>query len=260
MRSAYLDASTDDGRALFRRRLTGILLALAIEALLVLLLLTLGPRDFGRPGDSNPLKTFSLAPDDQGAKPDATPAPKKSAAKPAAAPAAAATPQVTRTPVDKAPPAPAAPAGDIPGLIRLTHDEFVQSDISKHGAKSASAADSGPAPGDSVASGNAPNGEPLFNADWYREPTDSQMAYYLPRGVREGAALIACKTAPKYHVEDCQILGEDPPGTGLARGVRNAAWQFLVIPPRKGGQQLIGVWVRIRFDIIPREGREARER
>ncbi len=256
MRSAYLDASTDDdGRALFRRRLTGILLALGVEALLVLVLLTLNPPNFGPPGTSNPLKTFSLAPDNQGAKPAATPAPKKRATKPAAAPTAASPPQVTRTPVDKAPPAPAAPAGDIPGLIRLTHDEFVQSDISRHGAKSAASAATGPAPGDSVASGNAPNGEPLFNADWYREPTDSQMAYYLPKGLREGAALIACKTAPKYRVEDCQILGEDPPGTGLARGVRNAAWQFLVIPPRKGGQQLIGAWVRIRFDIIPREER-----
>ncbi|MFM9827106.1 MAG: hypothetical protein ACKVOB_00005, partial [Sphingomonas sp.] len=223
MRSAYLDASTDDGRALFRRRLTAILLTLAIEALLIVLLLTLNPAQFGPVGESNPLKTFSLAADNEGAKPAATPAPEKRAEKPAAAAASKAPPQVNRTKVDNAPPAPVAPIGEIPGLIRLTHEEFVASDISRHGAKSAASAETGPAPGDSIASGNAPNGEPLFNADWYREPTDSQMAYYLPRGLREGAALIACKTAPKYHVEDCQILGEDPPGTGLARGVRNAA-------------------------------------
>lgn len=251
MQSAYLDSSTDDRPAVLRRRVTGILLALAVEVALVFVLLTLNPPQFGPVGESNPLKSFSLAADNSGAKPTTTPAPKKRAAKPAAR-AAAAAPSVTRTLVDKAPPAPPAPTGDIPGLIRLTHDEYVASDIGRLRSREPASADAGPAAGDSVASGNAPNGEPLFNAEWYREPTDSQMAFYLPKGLRQGAALIACRTVPKYHVENCQILGEDPPGTGLARGVRDAAWQFLVIPPKKGGRPLTGAWVRIRFDIVPR--------
>lgn len=44
-------------------------------------------------------------------------------------------------------------------------------------------------------------------------------------------------------------MGETP-GSGISRGLRRAAWQFLVRPPLRNGKPMMGVWVRIRFDLI----------
>ena len=116
----------------------------------------------------------------------------------------------------------------------------------------ARAADFASGAGDSARVGTAPNGEPLYAAEWYREPTRQEIAGYLPKTMPDGggSGLVACKTAERFHVEDCVELGSDPPGSRLAGAVRQAAWQFLVRPPRVGGKSLIGTWVRIRIDYL----------
>ena len=75
-----------------------------------------------------------------------------------------------------------------------------------------------------------------------------QHAGYLPRTAPEGYGLVACKTIAGNRVEDCVELESQPPGSRLASAVRQAAWQFRVRPPRKGGKPLIGSWVKIRID------------
>jgi protein TonB len=108
----------------------------------------------------------------------------------------------------------------------------------------------GRGPGDSAIVGTAPNGEPLYAAEWYREPTNQELSTYMPRRMPDGGGwgMVACRTAERYRVTDCVELGQAPSGSHLAGAVRQAAWQFLVRPPRVGGKPMIGEWVRIRID------------
>ena len=96
--------------------------------------------------------------------------------------------------------------------------------------------------------GTAPNGEPLYAAAWYREPSDGELRGYLSTASGPGWGLIACRTAPDYRVEDCVGLDEYPYGSQINRAVLAAAWQFQVRPPRLGGRPMVGSWVRIRID------------
>lgn len=137
---------------------------------------------------------------------------------------------------------PAKPAEKTKPWIEMNKEEMAASDISK-----LPAAGSGSA-GDSEVVGRGPNGEAMYAAEWAREPTDAELAGYLPRNAPEGYGLIACKTIPENRVDDCIELDQEPHGSHLASAVRQAAWQFRVRPPRKGGRPLIGSWVRIRID------------
>jgi protein TonB len=144
----------------------------------------------------------------------------------------------------------------VPNLpwLKLSRQDFAASDISKLPKRAAeTSGEGGPAsPGSAGAygPGEGPGGARLYNAQWYREPTRAELVTYMPhRDVAGGWAMIACKTQERFRVEDCRELGESPPGSGLARALRLAAWQFLVRPPRLDGKPMIGAWVRIRFDF-----------
>lgn len=226
------------------RRIRSVAIALAIELLLALALLSLSAIPGLRLPPQAALTLFNV-------DPDAVPA-TKSAARKAATPQR--TPSTTPPPkVPVVPPTPVTlkrPIDAPPQMIVLSRDDYAGSDIGKlpkgdGGGGGGSGADSGTTYGP----GAGPGGQPLYNAEWYREPSHAEIAGYLPPNVQAGAAMIACRTIENYHVENCQSLGEEPAGTGLARAMRQAAWQFLVRPPRRGGKVLIGAWVRIRFDL-----------
>ncbi len=107
---------------------------------------------------------------------------------------------------------------------------------------------------DSERVGTAPNGEPLYAAAWYREPSDDELRGYLSTASGPGWGLIACRTASDYRVEDCVGLDEYPYGSQINRAVLAAAWQFKVRPPRLGGRLMVGSWVRIRIDYGTKRG------
>ena len=137
----------------------------------------------------------------------------------------------------------------IPGFIRMSRDDLASADIGKIHGSAANGGDGQGAGKAAYGPGDGPGGVHLFNADWYREPTDAQLAGYLPHDrPSKGWGMIACQTVEHYRVDNCQILGEAPLGSGLGRAVLNAAWQFQVVPPRINSKPQLGVWVRIRID------------
>lgn len=169
--------------------------------------------------------------------------------------ARAKTPERPKPVVTVKPNAPSDAGGIWSKVIPITREDLAAADSAirnSQGTRSAAAASEGS--GEQSASvGTGPNGEPLYEADWYRRPTHAELSTYLPANApRSGWGAIACQTAPGYRVENCSIIGQAPPGSGLGNAVLQAAWQFRVLPPRIGGRPMIGAWVRIRIDYTER--------
>lgn len=238
-------------------RATGVILTLLLEGLLLLALLTLGQTGFQPAGDDQSIVSFdvSSSQDEEADSEDSDDAPEFAAPSPSTQQAEPEPEPARQPPVlaTRSTPAPRQP------IIQVSPEEMRNLDISDLPRRRPDAP-SGPAygpaapasaPGDSEVVGTAPDGEPLYAARWYTEPTDQEMAGYLSTA-RPGRALIACRTAPNWRVEDCVGLEEYPTGTNLQRAVLAATWQFMVRPPRRGGQSLVGSWVRIRIDYSTR--------
>ncbi|MES2903540.1 MAG: hypothetical protein V4696_05075 [Pseudomonadota bacterium] len=218
----------------------GLAIGLTVLAELIFLMILLGlqPPSWTDRTTSRPT-TVDLIPEDEPLPPPTI----ASAGQEAQAPSA--------DPVPRPPPAPRVPP--IPNarspFLELTREEFAAADISKLGTAGGKVASSGRGQSDASV-GTGPGGVTLYAAEWYpRPPTDAELNYYLPkRSIEPGSwAEVACKTIPGNRVENCQVLGESPPGSGLASAVRQAGWQFRVRPPRVNGQPQVGTWVKIHI-------------
>ncbi len=225
-----------------RRRLSGLGLAIGLELLLVLLLLGLGSREHQMAKNASGPTMIDIGPqDDQQDKAEPQREERKREPKKTQPKSAITPPMPTVLPAK--PTIPQTRPGE---LIEMSKEEMAASDLRNLPKAGRSA-------GDSQAIGKGPNGEDMFAAEWVREPSDAEMSGYLPKNPRSGYGIVACKTAPGNRVEDCVELENVPPGTRLASTLRQAAWQFKVRPPRKGGKPLIGAWVRILFDFTATE-------
>jgi len=144
-----------------------------------------------------------------------------------------------------------------PGFIRMSREDIAKADISRIKPAGGSSGSTGAASGgggSAEGAGDGPGGARVYNAEWYREPTRAELSPYMSaaRGSSSGDwAMIICRTVERFHVEDCREVDESSRGSGLARALRQAAWQFLVRPPRVDGKPQLGTWVRIRFDFKP---------
>jgi hypothetical protein len=256
-------------RASLGRRGVAALLALLIELLIALLLLFMAPTIPGREKGKGRPTVFGIDVSSDESSDATEKAEAKAAARartdPPPRPAPVPPPPPPDAPEPPPPPVETPPTAD---FLRITRRDYAAGDIARApstpGAaapgdaaeQGSAAAAGGRMPGDSEVAGKAPNGEPLYAAEWYRRPTNAELSPYISRrALSSGWGLIACRTVSAYRVEDCQELGEGPRGSGLAGSVRQAAWQFRVRPPRVGGRELIGGWVSIRIDYtITREG------
>lgn len=227
-----------------------LLLALLVTFFMVFVLVYMGTvRESGGPAGGQ-LVAVNLSAEEK-AKAKAKAAPKQDRQTPET--------QTVTTPPRKLPPRVIVPSKNQvewpPGFIRMSRDELAKADISKikpaagGGSAGGGAAGGG---GDAQGAGDGPGGARVYNAEWYREPSRAELSPYMGAS-RAGSAgdwaVIICRTVERFHVEDCREVDESPRGSGLSRALRQAAWQFLVRPPRVDGKAQVGTWVRIRFDF-----------
>jgi protein TonB len=234
--SAYRIPSAYD-RPPLQRRASGLALALGVNVLLLLVLMTLGiiPPIVTKPSQATIVDLIpeshsaTAAPEKAVVPRRSTRASKKRLPKP---PPIVLPSKPTITPSPKSSP-----------WIEMSKDEMAAADI-----RNLPKAGSGTA-GDSEEVGRGPHGEVLYAADWLREPTRAEIAGYWPANAPSGWGMVACKTIAGDRVNDCIEIDQSPHGSHFASAVRQMAWQFRVKPPRKGGHALIGSWVRILIEI-----------
>lgn len=252
---AYVE-QPDWDRDELRKRGAGIALALLLEALVIIAILSLSMQSAGTGQGKRGLSAFTLEAEAESASAD------KSDSE-------------TETPVIKEqqrefvqpiPPPLLPPVNPLrlpppnPDLIKVSKSEFDAMDIAKLPASGSAGAGESKGAGQGnkgmMGPGAGPGGVQLYPVAWLREPYDSELSPYLAavKRVPPGASAdIACRMVERNRVENCQIIGENPRGTGLAQALRKAAWQFLVKPPRIDNKPQLGVWVRIHFDFGMKE-------
>lgn len=260
MRLAHFPSAWDPRDEAFRRRTASVFLAIAIHVLLLLLLLRLAPPMPAPVAPAPKGITLDLLPDTKAEtdRSEREAKEKQEKKRPAPAPAPR-TPKLPK-PVVQVPGPPAPSGSDIwSKVVPLTKQELAAVDtaVTRPSESTEEAQEGGGRSGERSASsavvGTGPNGQPLYAAQWYRPPTSAQLAPYLPPGMRSiGWGMIICQTIEDYRVDNCQELDQSPAGSGLAGAVRQAAWQFRVIPPRIRGRALVGSWVRIRIEYTER--------
>ncbi len=231
-------------------RAAAIVLALLVELLLALLLLTLAPQLL-KPKEPVPMAAFDISVDRKTAREEPAPA-TAGASAPRAASRVEAQPESPADPVPR-PPQPD-PASTPPPLLDIPLASVPDIGSLPRGPARPSAARraAGPPnlasmPGDSQLVGRGPQGQALYAAAWYREPYPNELLGYLSTAQGPGWGIIICRTVANFRVDNCQLLAEYPAGSRIGRAVLAAAWQFRVRPPRLGGVPQVGEWVQIRI-------------
>lgn len=219
-----------------------IALALAIEVLLLLALLSLGLSSEPEPKPQVTEVTLSAEEIAEAAPEEPQPkksTPQQSVPQPVQTPAPVPVTEPVPVTIIPRPQAPVAP----PPAARPAPPAPVDGPV--YGPPDTG----GPRSTDSERVGTAPDGSPLYAAQWYRRP-GKEFDGFLSEA-SPGYGLMACRTIADFYVTDCVALSETP-GSRLTRSMLAGSGVLRVRPPRLGGRSLVGSWVRIRIDYTIR--------
>lgn len=241
---------TDWDREDLRQRGIGLAIALLLEILVIIAILSLSMRSGGPEASKRSLSTFALEAEAESATADKsdteTPVTKEQQR--------TINPPIPKPLLPPVNPVRAPPPS--PEFIKVSKSEFDAMDLSKLPSSGSAGAGDGKGSGQGnkgmMGPGLGPGGAQLYPVAWLREPYDAELAPYLAAVKNRpgrASADIACRMIENNRVENCQIIGENPRGTGLAKALRLAAWQFLVKPPRINNKPQLGVWVRIHYEL-----------
>ena len=206
--------------------------ALAIEALLLLALLSLG-LSVEKPPEAQLTEVSLSARDvDEAEQPEPEQAPPPASEQVAPSPLETSAPVAVPTPVPAVIPLPTAPQAPQPAESPAPS---VPTDETVYGPP-----DTGrPRSGDSERVGTAPDGSPLYAAQWYREPGREFFGFFS--AASEGSGLMACRTIPNFYGGVEPVVGRDHPRLRVVvyRVIRPCVpgyegWQVLEgdVPPR----------------------------
>jgi hypothetical protein len=239
-------------RSRLSRRSAAVVLALLFELLIILLFLTISSGFHPKAKEKS--KVFRLEKEREKPAPPIEIAKEESKRRNGGGSKPATLPSEIVAPIP-----PVTPEAQLPSSVMwLSRKDYRSADIAgKQGSVNGPGQGNGTSaePDSALANGKGAHGEPVYVAEWYREPTDAQLSPYIPERARgrSGWGVIVCRTVANYRVEDCQEVDDSPRGSGYAGAVRQAAWQFRVRPPRVGGKPLIGSWVKILIRYTVRE-------
>src|SRR3546814_156555 len=174
MHSASYRYSSNLSRGSRRRRAIALFLAVLVHVLLIIMLLRQAPPP-SRLLEPEPRPvTFQLSPEPQSTS-------KRASAAPKAKKVDKASPRLPEPPVlPAAPPIPPLP------FLTLSKEEFAAADIAKQPSHPGEqmGGDSPDADGKNSGSAYGPGeglgGERLYEADWYRRPTNAELSFYMP--------------------------------------------------------------------------------
>lgn len=245
MRSASYQLASDEGRAPLSRRAIALAVVIIVHCLLIAALIYAARVKVQPPIVEAAIQMFNLLPP---AEPRVAKAPKARAK--ASGGAAPRSPTKAPKAVKPPPKPPLVPLNESFDLAKVPQTpKAPESQTAGETTGIGVGKSSGPVYGPVLGKSTGPGGQTLYAAEWFRHPTHAELSTYMPHAPQDSWAEIACRTIDQYRVEDCTELDESPPGSGLSRGLRQAAWQFRIRPPRIDGKPQVGTWVRIRIDF-----------